>query len=542
MPTYPGTGQSPWGVQLKQYIDDGDARSEAAQTAAEQAVIDAEAARDQAASSSSTAQSAATTAAASSTSAAASAVTAAQAAEDASEIAGLTGEDEAVAFLINDGNSDTATALSASIVDETGIRDTPSGGSKGFSPNPSNQIGPTADAYTVTGGSTNFPNRIGNASLSDVSGYDNAVWRSCIAAVIQGFHCVVVGSDGHPTVSGGSYHFVRGGYGAIGGGLRNGVFAAYSAVNGGRLNSAGANAATTLNGAVTAGATSIVVTDATGIAVGQEVFIDNGANLDSAVVASIAGTTINLTGPYQHISTTDAAGEPTGTGLGANHASGTVVFFADGTRLQATVLGGYLCHAFGIGSGVGGNNSQAHGTYSLAWGNNVKARGTASTALGDSTETTASASNALAIGISTVATSSGEFATSAGATASTATQAGVIPFRNNTTSATVANIATLAVPDNTTTGYSAVVTAREPATGDSKVWTVAGGVKRTSGTTAHVGSAPTPVVAAADAGAAAWTLGTLIGTGTFNLRGTGEAAKTIVWSVELTYSRVGTSA
>ena len=48
MPTYPGTGQSPWGTQLKQYIDEGDARSVAAQIAAEEAITEAGAARDDA--------------------------------------------------------------------------------------------------------------------------------------------------------------------------------------------------------------------------------------------------------------------------------------------------------------------------------------------------------------------------------------------------------------------------------------------------------------------------------------------------------------
>ena len=110
MPTYPGTGQSPWGVQLKQYIDDGDARARAAEVAAEAAAADAEAARDVAVPAAATATSAAGAAAASATSAAASADTAAQAAEDAVAIV-IGDEDAALAGAVGSPTSDTHLAL-----------------------------------------------------------------------------------------------------------------------------------------------------------------------------------------------------------------------------------------------------------------------------------------------------------------------------------------------------------------------------------------------------------------------------------------------
>lgn len=120
MPTYPGTGQSPWGVQLKQYIDDGDARARAAEVAAEAAAADAEAARDEAVPAAATASSAASVASGAAASAAASADTAAQAAEDAVAIV-IADEDAAVAAMINTPGSDTASALSASFVSRPSV-------------------------------------------------------------------------------------------------------------------------------------------------------------------------------------------------------------------------------------------------------------------------------------------------------------------------------------------------------------------------------------------------------------------------------------
>lgn len=93
---------------------------------------------------------------------------------------------------------------------------------------------------------------------------------------------------------------------------------------------------------------------------------------------------------------------------------------------------------------------------------------------------------------------------------------------------------TLAMPNNSSMVFEAIVVARQNTTGDTKSWLVQGHIRRgaNAAATAMVAAATiTPL--AADAGAAAWTLGviasTTLGCPLFEV--TGEASKTIRWAV-----------
>jgi hypothetical protein len=89
--------------------------------------------------------------------------------------------------------------------------------------------------------------------------------------------------------------------------------------------------------------------------------------------------------------------------------------------------------------------------------------------------------------------------------------------------------------DNFAATVSALITAVEPATGDSKSLRVDALVKRIGGVNTLVGGAATITVIAADAGAAAWTI-TAFSLSTNNMRiGVGgDVGKTIRWSGKVT--------
>lgn len=117
----------------------------------------------------------------------------------------------------------------------------------------------------------------------------------------------------------------------------------------------------------------------------------------------------------------------------------------------------------------------------------------------------------------------------AGTTDATAT---VAKSNSLTTSATNQ----LVLPDSSAYLVRGMVIARQNSTGDSKSWEFTAHIKRGSGagTTALVGSATVTVIAA-DAGAAAWTLSVTADTtnGALAVTVTGEAAKTLRWTVDM---------
>lgn len=77
-----------------------------------------------------------------------------------------------------------------------------------------------------------------------------------------------------------------------------------------------------------------------------------------------------------------------------------------------------------------------------------------------------------------------------------------------------------------------VIALRTDAASEAAGWSVVGTVRRNTGGSATV-IAFTATTTGADAAAATWALTTTSGTASWALRGTGEAAKTIRWTVDL---------
>lgn len=98
--SYPGTGQSPWGQDLKGYIDQGDARALAAALEAENSAADAAQSEENAASSEENAAASAQSAASSQAGAEAAQTAAEQARDDAVDISNISTSDDVVEALI----------------------------------------------------------------------------------------------------------------------------------------------------------------------------------------------------------------------------------------------------------------------------------------------------------------------------------------------------------------------------------------------------------------------------------------------------------
>jgi hypothetical protein len=361
----------------------------------------------------------------------------------------------------------------------TGIKPASNSGGSNLSVSPSAIIGPTADMFHVVQGNSANPNRIHNANLANVAGYDNAIWDSAIATTMHSHHSVVGGVGGHPTVLGGSYLTCMFGYGSVSG-TESGVYSANSHARGYRV-SAGALGKTTLSAAATLGATTITVTSVTGISVGHTVYIDVGTKLDRANVASIAGNVLTLN-TFQHVSTTATDGTPTGTGLGQAHASGTVVYWSNNTRQAATAMG---------------TNSDAFGSGAVAAGDNVEASTTATLATGKNSQASIYGEHAHASG--SVSGARGE------------TQRRVIhAFRQITTTAAAelwaGGLSRMTLRDNTVWQFHAEVVMKEVGSSKSASWTFRGRIGKDVGNpTTAMKSGPSTITYDADFGATGWT-------------------------------------
>lgn len=100
--------------------------------------------------------------------------------------------------------------------------------------------------------------------------------------------------------------------------------------------------------------------------------------------------------------------------------------------------------------------------------------------------------------------------------------------------ATVVNSVVMA--DNSANAFDIFVTARQSATGNTKMWRIVGAAKRGVGVaSAALVGAPTVTVLGNDAGAAAWTCAAVADTtvGAVVVTVTGEAAKTIIWNARV---------
>lgn len=228
----------------------------------------------------------------------------------------------------------------------------------------------------------------------------------------------------------------------------------------------------------------------------------------------------------------------------------------------STIIGGTLNTVNGSNNSVGGRenvvdasdctvfgklntvNSGADGSIAIGTQNDISVQGFA---LG--VDCAVDGTSASAIGRRSRARTYGQFAQAADFFASQGdAQTSVLTLRRETTNGTEAVCGATGSTNShvllasQVVGYSLVVVAREDATGDCKMWTIAGAMKRpASGSNTHVGgSAPTPTVVAGDAGASAWSCRIDISTNILVLRVTGEASRTIRWCARMELTEVGT--
>ena len=407
------------------------------------------------------------------------------------------------------------------ITDAVTMVPTDSGTSASINVLPSNQVGAGANTYTIFGGTVAFPNRIGDADLSFVTGYDNSVWDASIAAHLTCHHGIIGGNNGHATGCGGSRNGLFGGYVFAGSGLQNMLMADYASANAGRLNVVGAKGVSSLSVAALTGDTSITIGDQVGTAVapGDVIYIGYPPDLNRATVSSVVGSVIGLSN-FQHVTTTNSSGSGTGTGLVASVTLGIgtrVVWGSSGE--SAGGVGGKNILALGAFSGfAGGDGLMLTGPYTFGAGQGGHAAGSGSAVFGLDSYTL----DASTIGLGAGRWSGGEPLGGA----QSKWHARKVATTDATT--TTLQIAAGLLPDSICFVEGQLV-AREPATGDHKIWKIGVVAERAASGTVTVVGSPTITPVSEDAGAAAWSATLLGGTGTLNLRVTGEAGKTIRW-------------
>ena len=409
--------------------------------------------------------------------------------DDVELVAGLTGEDGAVAYLVRDAGSDTGTALA----DTIGVTRKAPGGT--LTTGPVMLYGEHAYAHVgiataaVAGGAINYENIIGG-NLTNVNtpsslltgkptltgqngnwvfihgGYDNAIngW----ACSVMGFHCKVHPGANHGTISGGSIHEIQAdaSYGTIAGGTGHTLLAssAGASIGGGRTNQA-----TMQDSTVSGGQLNKALHNSTSIGGG----LGNTSSQQSATVG----------GGYY------------------NTASG----------VSSTISGGQTNTASGEGAAVtGGRDNTAAGNYSRTGGRGA------------------------------VASNAGEdvFASS-GFTVPGDAQAVRVVLKRETADATPSDLQGPAalppvVPENTTWVFRALVVARRShVDGENAAWEVRGLIKRDAGNTTALVGTPSVVSIGASAGNV-WSLTVAnYSVGHLRLVATGEAGKTIRWVASL---------
>lgn len=238
-----------------------------------------------------------------------------------------------------------------------------------------------------------------------------------------------------------------------------------------------------------------------------------------------------------------------------NKASGASATVAGGdtnaaTNTAAIVGGGSANQATGTNATVGGGDSNtASGDGSTIGGGGSNTAGGTDAFVGGGYRNAASGNYSAILG-GFDATTRGLFgvrAFSAGRISNQGdSQEGTYQLRALTSNATQtaltadANAASaingIVLPDGSAYSFRALVVAKQSATAAAAGWEVKGMAMRGSGvgTIAFVGT-PTVTALGASAGAATWALAVAANTtqGSVELRGTGEAAKTIVWSASV---------
>lgn len=238
-----------------------------------------------------------------------------------------------------------------------------------------------------------------------------------------------------------------------------------------------------------------------------------------------------------------------------NNATGngnySAVYGSNASGALEVVAAGYLANGSASYTTAVGSNTVANTQYATVFGAYSEARASYTTTIGASAAVTAVGTGGSAFGFA--AACRFPYAVAVGY-ASDTKNAAELTFSNvagGTTkgrfvvpqqyAATIDATPTLAASDsgayiaffaNSISSFTLYVSAQQPATGDCASWIITGSVKNIGGTYTLIGSsigagAPTYN----DAGAALWTVGLAAGASGLTVTVTGEAAKTIAWSV-----------
>jgi hypothetical protein len=357
-------------------------------------------------------------------------------------------------------------------------------------------------------------------------GYDNV--NNALAGVITGFHCVVDQLATHGTISGGSFHkILDGDYGTIAGGTQNTINDGINpTISGGTLNkvtgndttiSGGSSNEVKINGGTIGGGSGNIVNNIRGTIGGgylNTVTSDNGTiaggiqnNLSAGLYGAIGGGYKNtVSSNYGTVNggftNTASASSATVAGGNTNTASG----------IYATVSGGNLNIASGQGSSVlGGESNQATANYSSAIGKESKA-----TMVGENVRANGKFTN---VGDAQISDNVLRIIT----TDATATLIGLGGAASAPT-----------MPAGTSWFFTAKIVARRTdVEGDTACFEVKGLMQKIGTNAVALVGTPTITQLFASSGATTWAVTVSVGTSTLNIRGTGEAGKTIRWVMKL---------
>lgn len=323
---------------------------------------------------------------------------------------------------------------------------------------------------------------ITNAHYAVINGGYNSV-NNALAGVLTGFHCIIEKEATHGTISGGSVHkIIDGDYSTIAGGSENTINVtdggAYATISGGLRNIVTGKFATIAGG---------YLNEASGE---RSMVLGGSDNKAQAYGASVSGGFRNT-------------------------ASGN----------QSTVTGGQQNTASGSGSAVfNGRNNVASAQDSMVTGGAYNE---------------AAAQDSLVRGLYGKSISRGQQVTGAGTFTGKAGEAQESKFvlRRQTTDATTQNLGVdgAGVVPTISAGsawlFTANVIAKSGA--DIKVFRIEGIFNKEGTANAAVLGTPTITTLFESAGATAWSVGTLAGSSTLNIRITGEAGKTVNWVAKL---------
>lgn len=319
---------------------------------------------------------------------------------------------------------------------------------------------------------------ITNAHYSVLGGGYNSVANG-LASVLTGFHCIIEKEATHGTISGGSIHkIIDGDYATIGGGTGHEINVvdggAYATIAGGMTNKVTGKYGTVAGG---------LSNEATGE---RSMVLGGSINKATAYGASVSGGFNN----------TASGNQSTVTGGQSNVASGSGAAVFNGRNNTASGQDSLI---------IGGAYNEAVAQNSVVRGQYGKSSTVGQQVIGGGTFT----------GLKGEAQESGHV------------------LRRQTTDATIQNLGVdgagvvPTIANDASWSFVAEINAKSGI--DMKAWRIEGMFYKLGTASAAFLGTPAVTVRGETAGASTWTVGTLAGSSTLNVRITGQVGKTINW-------------